>query len=517
VQETCKRTRTTVVIESLYLGGVAPQKTAGENVHLSLAIAFQILALVLLPALAIVFAVATGKLNRITWRSLRAGQRRKLANNLEWFSSVRSFMGAAMRFAKPVAAVAVLALAVFTPMAFGFAKVLPSPKLSPQQINAMQRQSVLANSVEMTQQVYSATTASLAAGNVLQVAPRNVGLIKKFIIEVTGTVTTSAGDALTLTDFGVANLLSNVQFTDLNNNVRVNTSGWHLSMIAGYKKRFPLLGAAGFGSVGTSVQNGLGGGSPVFAVVSAPPTIGASTTGAVRFVYEVPLAYNDDDLRGAIYANVVNATMNLQITINSASLVQNTADTTLAVYSDSQAVPGTTTLNTVTVTVYQVYLDQLPFNNGRPVLPILDLSTVYELKSTSLTGLVVGQEFPMPYANFRDFMSTCAIYNNTAGSAGRTAGTDVSYFALQSANFTNIWKKDPLLAAQHAREILKADFAKGVYYFSHRRKPISTTQYGNMELILNPSTVGAANAYVLIGWEDFALVNTLTQAGSLAG
>jgi len=124
----------------------------------------------------------------------------------------------------------------------------------------------------------------------------------------------------------------------------------------------------------------------------------------------------------------------------------------------------------------------------------------------------------MSYANFRDFLSTILIYNdNPAADAGRVGGTDINYLALQSANFTNIWKIAPLLAAYKVRAMMGIDLPAGCYYFSSRRKPISTTTFGNMNLIVNPSTA-AANNYALIGYEDFALINTLLSgAGSLAG
>lgn len=396
---------------------------------------------------------------------------------------------------------------------------VPTPSASPSQINAMQRAQVLASAVEMKQQIFSQTFAGpiTGANNVINVVVRNVGLIKRFLVEITETVNTGVGDALTLSDLGEANLLQQAQFVDLNNNVRVNTSGWHLKMVESYKNRNVQMANYAFASVGTSVQD-LGAGA-TFAILQAPPTIAASSSGVLRNVFEIPLAYHDDDLRGSVYGNVVNATMNLQLTLTPAAqqVVQNTLDSTLAVYTDAQAPSAGVTVTNVTVTVYQVYLDQLPQGKNGVVLPILDLSTIYELKNTSLTAIAVGQDFPVPYTNFRDFLSTSAIFNNgtSAGSAGRTAGTDVNYWALQSANFTNLWKVDPLLAAQEARQIIHTDIAKGVYYFTHRRKPISTTQYGNMELILNPSVAVAGN-YILVGFEDFALVNTLTQAGSLA-
>lgn len=406
-------------------------------------------------------------------------------------------------------------------MGRGVASAPQGPKLTPQQLNAMQRQAVLASAVEMKQQIFATTVAApLTSGGTINIIPRNVGLIKKFIVEVSGTVTnTDAALDAALTDFGVANLLSNVQFTDLNNNVRINTSGWHLSMLAGVKRKQPYCAAYQVGAVATGqldVQSmGEMAAAPYWPVVQAKPTVvhaaGAKT---VRAQYEIPLAYSDEDLRGSVYGNVVNATMQLTLQINQAPFSIAGADSTLAVYS---GVPlASMALTNVTVTVYQVYLDQLPKGkNGAPVLPILDLSTVYELKVTNFTALSPNQEYPIPYANFRDFLSTFAVFNNN-GTTRIATGADVSYWALQSANFTNLWKVDALLAAQEARDILAADLPPGVYYFTHRRKPISTLQYGNMELILNPITAGA-QAYILVGWEDFALVNTLSQAGSLAG
>jgi len=86
---------------------------------------------------------------------------------------------------------------------------------------------------------------------------------------------------------------------------------------------------------------------------------------------------------------------------------------------------------------------------------------------------------------------------------------------LQSANFTNIWKIEPALSALMTRQMINVDMPPGFYYFESREKPISTTQYGNMQLILNAITA-ANNPYQLVAVEDFALVQTLSMAGSLA-
>ena len=370
------------------------------------------------------------------------------------------------------------------------------------QLNLQARAAVLLNSVEMVQQIFSASF-DPTTQNIVNVVPRNVGLVKGFIVKVTGTLTSGHVGTATRTGLGAMNLLQNITFQDLNNNTRHNSPGWHFGLVNSARM--------GFGYGGAYAPN-----LPVaygnnWTVQSAPASIAIDTDAAVSYYYYVPLAYSADDLSGGIYAGVVNSTMNLQLTINK-NVIVNAGDAVGAVYSGNNAAGGWKTGANCTITVYQVFLDQLPEINGQPILPPLDLQTIYGLQQTTLTGAVVGQDFPIPYANFRNFMSTVAIFDN-----GGTfnSGSDVNYFSLQAANTTNIFKFDPNTAALLARYTFMADPPPAVYYFDHRRSPINTNQFGNMNLNLNASTVNA-NAAVLAGWEMLYNVNQITGAGSLA-
>jgi hypothetical protein len=427
-------------------------------------------------------------------------------------------------------------------------------KMTPQQLNQIARAAIKARAVSMTQQIFSATYGS-GAGTVdvstfqpvVNVQPRNVGLIKGFWVKIVATIKNPDGtDSSDLTDFGPANLLSQIQFNDLNNNTRIQTTGWHIAFLNAIKARRPFgasLISDGYypsvpGATQTGIQTPINYGPSVTgtiqAVGSTPPAtaIAAGDTGTVTMWWWIPLAYSDDDLRGAVYANVVNATMQLNLTFNPSIGALPGTDSTLAVYVGAA---GQTVKNIniqSTVTVYQEYWDQLPVGQGGVLLPILDLATIYEMKNTVFASMTANQDFPIQYANFRDFLSTMLIYangstitppnGNRAGSrsgagvaATQLAGSDINYFALQSANFTNIWKKEVGLIATQLRNHLGCDMPPGAWYFGSRQKPISTVQYGNMELILNASTAGSG-AYALLGYEDFALVQTLSQAGSLA-
>ena len=393
------------------------------------------------------------------------------------------------------------------------------------QVNMAARRAILGQALPMTQNIYSATiTTPGSTGNVINVIPRNVGLITKFTVEITATITNTGATSVTSTNFNIANLLQQIVFNDLNNQTRIQTAGWHMNVLNTIRN--PKLGPFGSALVSTAFDvpikygNNYGAGTSTSpnGLFSCPASIAATGSTVVKMTYEIPLAYKSGpavalpewDLRGAVYANVVNATMLLQLTLNPAPVVASTADGTLALY---QGAAGAGSITSATVNVFQHFLDQLPVGKNGPVLPIQDLSTIYEMKNTTLSGMTQNQDFPIAYSNFRDFLSTCVIWDN-AGVL--TAGTDLNYWALQSANFTNIFKVDPFTLSLWTRKLIQTDVPTGSYYVSHRDKPISTIQYGNLELIQNISASVTAGAQDLIGFEDFALINTISGAGSLA-
>jgi hypothetical protein len=372
------------------------------------------------------------------------------------------------------------------------------------QINANQsyavRQSALDMDLRIMNTAYSPPGGSGALGSVINVPLRNVGLVKKLTVVIRGNIKQSGTETLTLTPMGPANFLSQVTLTDLQNQTRVNTTGWHLHLLASARS-MGAFGAAYTSDTPTGIGNN-------FNVVKAPGSV--TTVQPFFMVYEIPLAYSNDDLRGAIYANVLNATWNLALTINPNLVVASGADPTLAMYRSSSAVLGV--LQDYNIEVYQHFLDQLPVDgSGAVIVPQLDLSTMYKIENTLSSGIVAGQDNAIPYANFRQFLSTILIYDNN----GLNAGTDINYIGLQTANTTNLFSRSVQMMALQSRKILGDDMPPGVYYFDHRARPIQTANFGNMQLIVNPSNVANAQAAILVGYEYFANMNVITQAGSL--
>ncbi len=346
---------------------------------------------------------------------------------------------------------------------------------------------------------------SVAPGSVLTFYLRNVGLVKRLVCRFTATVTNPAGPTQNLTALGLANFISNVTFFDLGNNQRINTTGWHLTAIASAKRRRV------FGAAYTS-DTPLGYGNNNNRTMFAPSSIASNTATEIDFQLEIPFVKNDMDLRGAIYADVTQATMQVQLTLNPNMFVANTADATLAVYQSTTGVLPV--LSDFTFQAFQNYLDQLPrMPNGVPILPNLDLGTAYLLNNTSSGLPIANQDNGAAFVNSRTYESVSFIYDNNG--TLNVNGSDLNYVQLQSANFTNILNVDGKMLSLMERNIIMDDFPRGMHYLDFRNRPIDTNQYGNMQLVINPSTVTGAGAVILYGWEAYGIIGLVNQGGSI--
>lgn len=342
-------------------------------------------------------------------------------------------------------------------------------------------------------------------GSVLTFYLRNVGLVKRLVLRFRATVTAGATSTQNLTKLGLANFVSNVTFFDLGNNQRINSTGWHLTAVATAKRR-RIFGAA------YTTDTPLGYGNNNNRVMFAPSSIAANGNSEIDFELEIPFVKNDTDLRGAIFADVTQATMQVQITLNPNMFVSSTADPTLAMYQSAGA--DLASLSGLSVQMYQNYLDQLPrAPNGAPILPQMDLGTAYLLNNTASGLPVANQDNGAAFVNARTYESVTWIYDNNG--VLNVNGSDLNYVQLQSANFTNILNLDGRMLGLMGRNVIGADFPAGMYYLDFRHRPIDTNQFGNMQLVISPSNVGGAGAVFLYGWEAFGIIGLVNQGGSI--
>ena len=82
---------------------------------------------------------------------------------------------------------------------------------------------------------------------------------------------------------------------------------------------------------------------------------------------------------------------------------------------------------------------------------------------------------------------------------------------------TDILNVDGNMYGLMGRNVIMDDFPAGMYYLDHRHRPIDTNQYGNMQLTLNPSSVGGSAAVILYAFEGFGIIGLVNQGGSIPG
>jgi hypothetical protein len=372
------------------------------------------------------------------------------------------------------------------------------------QMNMAARQAILSSAREMWQVTNTNVIAAPIVGIPQNIPLRNIGMCKRLLLEVTGTVAATGAETQNLTKWGLANIFSQVIVTDLANYNRIQTTGWHLFSLASLRRQM-AYGAAYLNDSPVNMASNI-------AVNNGPSSVNAGTGAKTfRMFFELPLAYGDNDLRGAVYSAVVNATWQVSYTINPNFFVATGADATNAAYQSTTAALGT--LSNVTVKVHQIYLDQLPFSqNGQPILPYFDLATGYLIQNSTITNPpAVGQDFPIQYPNFRSIYSAMLQIDN---GGQQLAGTDINYIGIQAANLVYLLQVDPNTIALKTRNTIAEDFPAGNYALETRNSPINTTAYGNMQIVLNMSTVNAG-FNVGIGWEMMAIINSVAGASSL--
>lgn len=379
---------------------------------------------------------------------------------------------------------------------------------NPVDANFAARQGILprygSRTIRRLQQLVPQTSAAYVAGQALTMnfAPAPVGIITRFIVKVSATISQGAAETQTRIATGAAAILGNVTYIDPSNNARVNVPGWYLHALASHRRGRMMAAAL------SSDINGIAGLGAAFTagLVAAPATV--TTPAALTMNYEVPLAYGRDNLQGAVLAGTINATQNLSVTINPNFFV---TSTDVVNYPDAGYQSSTSQLGritSVTVTVYQEYIDQI---DGLP-LPMLDLSTFYLLNTTGGYNPTANVDLAIPYVNGRMFMSTLLRYNN---SGNLNAGTDLNYISIRLASTTDLQKADPFIWSLKNREIMGCDMPSGFYMISHRDKPLFTNDYGNLGLVVNASNSIGINSILTVGYEALALSAQLPAGGSL--
>lgn len=356
------------------------------------------------------------------------------------------------------------------------------------QANAMMRQALLATAPRMRKNVQ---TASNVAGGTTRIKLFNVGVITKLQLYVTAALTIGTAVA-TASAKAPWNLISRVRLTDYDGTDRINISGFQLFVLNCVRER-ALYGYHNFSN------------TAAFTNPSVPTAVG---NGTLSFFMDVPLAFDVDnpvvqlqDLRGAILAQTAVGEMYLSIDWITSLYANGDVD---SLYSGAatSTVAGNGA-NYISVTLWQEYLlPQAVGGNGEIPLPSIDLMTVYELNGNlrSSDNLAVNTEKLISYPNVRSVIGAYFNYvQATTLTQGKVNGLRVI------ANGNNILVDHTELSQlMYQREYMYAngDISPGVYFRTHRDKPIETALFGNVQMGITPNTVGA-NPYVEVMFESF--------------
>ena len=361
--------------------------------------------------------------------------------------------------------------------------------MSPQEIatqNAGLRAALLQSAPRMRKNVITATS---AVGSTTRLKLFNVGVLVKLLLRVTLDLTIGTATATASTK-APWNAISRVRLTDYDGTDRVNLSGFQLWVLN-------CIRWSNF--YGFNNQAAI---TAVFANPSVPTAVGAAQ---VAFFIEVPVAFDVDnvivqlqDLRGAIMCQTAVGEMYLNIDWITSLYANGDVD---SLYSGG----ATTTVvgqngTPITVTMWQDYLlPQAIGNRGQIPLPGVDLMTVYELNGNvrSSDNIAVNTEKLISYPNVRSVVG--AYFNYVSATA---LSANIASMRL-IANGNNILMDNTGLSQLfYQRLTLETDLLPGIYWRLHREHPIETALFGNVQMGITPSVVGAT-PYFELAFESF--------------
>lgn len=322
-------------------------------------------------------------------------------------------------------------------------------------------------------------TAGGTPGSTTRIKLYNVGLITRLCFRVTASLTIGVAAAVP-SDKAPFNIIASLKLTDFDNVDRVNCSGFQLFSINCVRRRTYF----GFNNEAAP------------AVWTNPDTPTAIGTAPFSFFAEVPVAYDEQDLRGMLLAQTAVGETYLAITWNSALIANGNDD---AVYSG--AATSTVVLAAGTTISVQVWQDFIYPQDIRAI-PGLDVATVYELAGNvvSTDNLAANAEKLISLPNVRTVIGThfTYLFNN------QMADADVVRWRV-IANGNNILSDENNFARLfEMRMWLNSDLREGAYFFVWRERPIETVLYGNVQIGMTPANVDA-NSRLEICHESFYL------------
>ena len=338
------------------------------------------------------------------------------------------------------------------------------------QANLAARQALLTTGVHEFIKV--GTFGPFLPGNTARIKLLNIGIMTELYCRVTATADNTGTAAATASPIAPYNLIQRCTFYDYDNVPRIRASGPELQLRAS-------VAQGSLYDVALAGQSGTNG-----SIVQMPTAVGSNT---LSFDMLVPVAIHPEhDLTGAILAQTVAGEQFLEITFN--ANIAGTGANDSYLYS-----AGTVSVKNIQVEVFQrIIQPQVAPGSSGVALPQLDLLTVYELNGVQITtsNLSVGQEKLIDYPNNRTILGMYFSYLNDG--VFNPNASDLSLVRQIANGSQPLRNYDPIVLLSENRRVLKGDTFPGHYFILSRLVPIYTQLYGNVQVGVTPSSVGAA-------------------------
>lgn len=357
---------------------------------------------------------------------------------------------------------------------------MKSDQMNPTYQNAMARQALMSGALPVRKLIGS--FAGNALGSTRRIRLLNVGLSTRLVVGVRAQIDITVLGVPSAVG-GAYNLINQVRLIDYNQIERVSSDAYSLAMINGYRKRRALDTAVpSIGFTPSTVDT-----SSVF----VQPTIVANNQ-ALNFFFDVPFCVDPEagDLRGLSWSQAVVGEQFLTLKIADALVG---TDPLLFPYTG-----GTMTLDDIIIDVWQEYLIPPKDPNA---LPLIDLSTVYELKGLlrSQSDIASGGQKLINYPNVRNVLSSLHIGVDNNAAMGPSSISSLQMLI----NSSQIMREASYASKRREmRNIIRGDAAAGTVYEDHRQYPIATALYGNVQLAINFGAITGGNTYVSSTFES---------------
>ena len=318
--------------------------------------------------------------------------------------------------------------------------------------------------------------------SMLTLYPTCSGIQQYMTLRIYGQIKNSGAAVATRTEYGGANVLGDISYTDPFGIDRTNIDGIGLELMNLARQRDPI-GAL------SSIDDNYGVKFRTWGSDVLPPTIAAGATVDFSHTFVLPFAYSNADQRGAIMANQAGSNQILRIRFpqKSEAVVLNTANSLRALYTTTGAVAMTfETLGYELVTATKNY------GIDTTQLPVEDFAVSYILQGGAYTGMAANSDFKIPYQAGRTHPRTFVVFDN--GGALNT-GSDVNSLSMLFGGSQDVMRLSPELHNFESKWSFSSGLPAGTYFQTHEDQPTGGLNLvntgGSADFVINCKTVNA--------------------------